>query len=472
MAGNFSNCKLFQIDDGWNNGTYYGDWSWDTTNFPSGGAYLASQITTAGMTPGLWVSPWMVTEDSNIFVEHPDWLLNTTSTSWYNFTGGYPVRTQYFLDPSNPDVVDFLYNTFSELYSQGWRYFKLDFNPFELFKSGAYLQYQVMSWEEMLRSNMGAIRAAAPDSFIMQSIWSFPTDPSFSQSQMNRYATDISFLKSSPFNTYNYAASVYNWVSQFYTNDTILADSDYITSSGNHYMGNFPDWFSHLWMSYIFVTGSPMIIGQEFDSAKYNATSVNWLQRITRYPSTGQRGIVAEVSYNDYFTPPRIFGINDTPLSNRTDGVGEGFILIVNPDTTLSKTINVNLTNIGFSGSSYVLQNFWDPTDARIVSNIFSETLPAKSSKSYVLHAEGSPAVMYTDDDIFMNTATATNLNFKLTGSGPSTLVIYAANNGNASSIKIDNVSAIWTYDTTTKIVSTTITLTGNNEIAVEWKAH
>jgi len=67
MYANFSNCKLIQIDDGWQQ--EYGDW-YNNSAFPSGMAWLANQIKGKNMNAGLWVAPWLVSNESSVYANH------------------------------------------------------------------------------------------------------------------------------------------------------------------------------------------------------------------------------------------------------------------------------------------------------------------------------------------------------------------------------------------------------------------
>jgi alpha-galactosidase len=73
--------ELFVIDDGWmigrnNEKGGLGDWIIDPKKFPHGLQYVIDKINAMGMKFGIWIEPEMVTEDSNLYKEHPDWILH------------------------------------------------------------------------------------------------------------------------------------------------------------------------------------------------------------------------------------------------------------------------------------------------------------------------------------------------------------------------------------------------------------
>lgn len=97
--------ELLVLDDGWfgkrnDDRTSLGDWFADTKKLPDGIASLAKKVQALGLQFGLWFEPEMVSEDSCLYREHPDYVLGDPSRT---LTLG---RNQYVLDFSRPEVVD------------------------------------------------------------------------------------------------------------------------------------------------------------------------------------------------------------------------------------------------------------------------------------------------------------------------------------------------------------------------------
>lgn len=114
---------LFQIDDGWERAV--GDWRADPEKFPAGMQSLADQAHEAGFLAGLWLAPFSVQEDSRIFREHPEWLLQKdgkpyrSGCNWCGF---------YALDFDQPEVVRHLEGVFARVFDDwGYDLVKLDF---------------------------------------------------------------------------------------------------------------------------------------------------------------------------------------------------------------------------------------------------------------------------------------------------------------------------------------------------------
>lgn len=120
--------ELFVLDDGWfgkrdDDTSSLGDWFVDRRKLPSGVDGLARAVEALGLRFGIWIEPEMVSEDSRLFAEHPDWAIGIP---------GRPrteERNQYVLDLSRREVVDHLHHVLSELLSSApIGYVKWDMN--------------------------------------------------------------------------------------------------------------------------------------------------------------------------------------------------------------------------------------------------------------------------------------------------------------------------------------------------------
>jgi len=115
---------LFQIDDGWE--PFVGDWlESDLKKFPKGMKIACDQIHEKGFLAGIWLAPFVCQKGSEIFKNHPDWLLKVNGEPWYcgcNW-GGF-----YSLDIDNPEVVDYIEQVFHKVLNVwGYDLVKLDF---------------------------------------------------------------------------------------------------------------------------------------------------------------------------------------------------------------------------------------------------------------------------------------------------------------------------------------------------------
>lgn len=122
--------ELFVLDDGWfgkrNSDTgSLGNWTENKEKLPDGLAHLAKAIKEKGMLFGLWFEPEMVSDDTDLFKEHPDWVIGNPEK---NISHG---RNQFVLDFGNPEVVEAIYNQMAHLLSTvPIDYIKLDMNRY------------------------------------------------------------------------------------------------------------------------------------------------------------------------------------------------------------------------------------------------------------------------------------------------------------------------------------------------------
>lgn len=148
---------LFQIDDGFE--TYPGDWFDFVPGFPEGLSSLARKARRAGLTPGLWLAPFIVHPRSRLVREHPDWLLRdkkgrrvTAGFVWNRFT--------YALDLTHPAALAYTRQVIrTAVEDWGFTYLKLDF----LYAAALDGQYQdpTKTRAQVMRMGLEALREAA-----------------------------------------------------------------------------------------------------------------------------------------------------------------------------------------------------------------------------------------------------------------------------------------------------------------------
>ena len=120
--------ELFVMDDGWfgnrnDDKRSLGDWYVNDKKLPGGLKRLGDKINALGLDFGVWVEPEMINTDSDLYRAHPDWVIEHRENP---HSEG---RTQRILDLSNPEVVDYLTETMSDVFSSAnITYVKWDMN--------------------------------------------------------------------------------------------------------------------------------------------------------------------------------------------------------------------------------------------------------------------------------------------------------------------------------------------------------
>jgi alpha-galactosidase len=123
---------LFLLDDGWFANKYprnddhagLGDWQPNKSKLPNGISSLVKEAQADGVKFGIWVEPEMVNPKSELYEQHPDWVIKQPKREEHYF------RNQLVLDLTNPKVQDFVFGVVDGLFTQNpdLAYIKWDCN--------------------------------------------------------------------------------------------------------------------------------------------------------------------------------------------------------------------------------------------------------------------------------------------------------------------------------------------------------
>lgn len=114
---------VLQVDDGWQ--VSIGDWT-PNDKFSSGMEALAAKIRASNRTPGLWLAPLLTVPSSNLYCQHPDWLLRNEDGILVS-AGHLWGEPLYALDTTHPEALDWLAALMKQVRAWGFDYLKLDF---------------------------------------------------------------------------------------------------------------------------------------------------------------------------------------------------------------------------------------------------------------------------------------------------------------------------------------------------------
>ena len=106
--------ELFVLDDGWfgkrnTDTSSLGDWYVNKDKLENGIDGLAEKVNELGLDFGLWFEPEMVSENSDLYRAHPDWLIHVPDRKIS--TG----RHQFILDYSREEVIEHIFNMLSNI---------------------------------------------------------------------------------------------------------------------------------------------------------------------------------------------------------------------------------------------------------------------------------------------------------------------------------------------------------------------
>lgn len=120
--------ELFVMDDGWFQGrrddtSGLGDWWPDAIKFPNGLGGLIERVNQLGMDFGLWIEPEMVNPDSELYRQHPDWVIHFPTRPRTES------RHQLILNMAKPEVQEYIIDRIDRLLSDNnIAYVKWDMN--------------------------------------------------------------------------------------------------------------------------------------------------------------------------------------------------------------------------------------------------------------------------------------------------------------------------------------------------------
>ena len=166
--------ELFVMDDGWFGDKYprnvdnssLGDWTVDADKLPGGISELVEDAGKHGVGFGIWIEPEMTNTVSELYEQHPEWVLKPALREPVVGRGG----TQLVLDLSNPEVQDFVFGVVDRLMTEHpeIEYIKWDANMAIMNHGSQYLpgnrqSHMYIEYHRGFASVCDRIRAKYPD---------------------------------------------------------------------------------------------------------------------------------------------------------------------------------------------------------------------------------------------------------------------------------------------------------------------
>ncbi len=120
--------EMFVLDDGWfghrdNDDSSLGDWKVFQKKFPKGLKHFSDYVHQAGLKFGIWFEPEMISMDSDLYRNHPDYMLRVPGRQ------PSPSRDQFVLDMGREEVRENIHQQMKALLdSSNIDYVKWDMN--------------------------------------------------------------------------------------------------------------------------------------------------------------------------------------------------------------------------------------------------------------------------------------------------------------------------------------------------------
>jgi hypothetical protein len=167
--------EYVQVDEGFQR--WHGDWE-GNERFPHGMKWLADRIRALGLKPGIWLAPYTISEPTDVFRSHPEWLLRKPDGSLRR-VGPWPSEDsdwarnesprRYGLDITHPGAAGWLRGLF-ETVARRWGYemIKIDFVDWSLLAAERYHDPGVTRAAAYRRGLQIMREAAGPDVHILE----------------------------------------------------------------------------------------------------------------------------------------------------------------------------------------------------------------------------------------------------------------------------------------------------------------
>jgi len=144
-----------QIDDGYQRA--FGDWQANDL-YPHGMAWLAAEIRRLGLSPGIWIAPYAVSEHAPMVQTHPEWLAHDAAGHLQTTASTRGAR--YILDITHPGAQQWLRELIVTMVDVwGYDFIKIDFVEWTLLAIERYYD-PTLSRAQAYRLGMDIMRAA------------------------------------------------------------------------------------------------------------------------------------------------------------------------------------------------------------------------------------------------------------------------------------------------------------------------
>ncbi len=369
-ASNNSNIKLIQLDDGWQQ--QYGDWV-PNSNFPAdpknptinGIQYLANIVHANGQEFGLWFCPYYVAENLPIIKENPSWILQSASLVPQTVT--FNGVSCYILDPTNPEVINYVSKVVENFTSWGVNYLKIDTmggDVYEAVFGGYNILNTPMTATHAMQLGLNAIRTAAPTANTLVCGLHFVA---ITTAQSIRTGGDVN----NSWSDIHAAANAALELLPILGNNTVLLDNDYVADQMIPSASVMNDATFQTWLNLEYATGSVQILSVNLPS--YNTTRLRWISALEHPASTGNKPLILDLSPSQTGTPGIWYQNN------------MHFLAIFNWNTIESKSFTVTLASLGLNPDDKY--TFAEPFNGAqtVVSGSFTIKVEPGSSLSYFI---------------------------------------------------------------------------------------
>ncbi|WP_282937007.1 glycoside hydrolase family 36 protein [Paenibacillus sp. RC67] len=164
IAERIPELKRIQIDGGYE--AHNGDWLIPRPSLGADMKTICDGIRAEGVEAAGYISPFIISTESNLFKEHPDWLVHDEQGNPINEIGRK--REWYMLDGTHPEAQNYLRHISRVMHDEwGIRYFKLDFLAYGCLPGGVRYDSNATRVEAFRLGIKAIVDEVGSDSFVL-----------------------------------------------------------------------------------------------------------------------------------------------------------------------------------------------------------------------------------------------------------------------------------------------------------------
>ena len=381
--------EYIQVDEGFQR--WHGEWE-GNAKFPHGMKWLADRIRALGLKPGIWIAPYVISEPSEVFQRHPEWLLRNPDGSLKR-VGPWPSEDsdwarnenpkRYGLDITHPGAAAWLEALFDTVANQwGYEMIKIDFVDWSLLAAHRYHDPTV-SRAAAYRKGFEIMRRAIGPKCHLQDCGPGPVTVGLLDSMRIELDQNYGFRREtwkqyfgSPTSSAAAAAKRY-----YFHRRTWINDADHVCLSSL----SIPQ--AQAAATLIALTGGNVISGDRLPDL--DATRLEILRKI--YPSFGEAARPVDLFDTDQHT---VFALKIRREFGEWTVVG-----LFNPSETEVMERVLPVDRLGLSGTkTYLAYDFWgERVHGEVTGELRVQVLPASVLLLSLHEKRGTPQVISTD---------------------------------------------------------------------------
>jgi len=347
----------------------------DMEKFPHGMRYLTDKIKKMGLRPAIWVSTSIVSNNSLLLAEHPDWILRAKSGEPIQF-----LKNMFMLDISLPAVRDFILKVLTTLIKDwGFEGIKLDFWSYHFEVKEMVYQNQERSSLEWRNWLLSQIRSLLPEDGYLETCCCAAMGNPF----LGIYADTYRFGNDIDKGDWEHIIGSIKWavpIMHMGGYHTIIPDADSIGVNTKIPLNE-----NRMWLSYCMMARSLVEVGG--DLTKLPRERVEDLKKVLSTIDNGAPSFFADLKPGMSYFPPRIWYF-DYPVSGFQT---KKFIGLFNW-TDKEEEILLDLEKVGLSATKpYTFTDFWSGGKLTVKSSPLKIILPPRHCRVFVLSSGECP---------------------------------------------------------------------------------